>query len=373
MTASDKNHAPSGDFILPLLNWFDRHAADLPWRRSVNPYHIWLSEIMLQQTQVNTVIPYYERFLERFPTVRDLAEAEQDDLMKQWEGLGYYRRARNLQAAAQQVVNEYDNVIPITAEELQKLKGIGRYTAGAIASIAFGEHVPVLDGNVIRVFSRLFNIEDDVRQAATKTQLWKIAGHLMDEVPAGKAGDYNQALMELGRTICRPRNPLCQVCPVTDYCVARAHGVETERPVKSRKAPTPHYDVTCGLIRDQQGELLIARRPDDALLGGLWEFPGGKQEAGESLEDCLARELAEELGIQVYVNDLFTQVQHAYTHFRITLYAFNCEFKPAGGPPECYACTDWRWVSEDELDTFAFSKADRKVIAELKDMSNRLF
>lgn len=364
---------PDPSFILPLLIWFEGAAADLPWRRTNNPYHIWLSEIMLQQTQVTTVIPYYERFLQAFPTVQALADAPQDELLKQWEGLGYYSRARNLQAAAQQIVKDYGGNMPQTADELLRLKGVGRYTAGAIASIAFGEAAPVLDGNVIRVFARLLNISDDVGQTSTKNTLWDIAETLMANVPSGRAGDYNQALMELGRTVCRPKNPLCTECPVATHCAALAASVQSERPVKARKAPTPHYDVTCGLIWNNEQQLLITKRPDDALLGGLWEFPGGKIEDGETLEECIARELMEELGINVDVGDMHMRVKHAYTHFKITLHAFHCTLKADSSPPMCHECQDFQWVAIDELPDFAFSRADRYIIDDLLERQNRLF
>ena len=363
---------PKYEFIPALITWFEANAAALPWRKTTNPYYIWLSEIMLQQTQVTTVIPYYERFLKQFPTVQDLATAPQDDLLKVWEGLGYYSRARNLQTAAQQVVADYNSNLPQNADELQKLKGIGRYTAGAIASIAFGEAAPLVDGNVIRVFTRLFDIDADVTQTATKNELWSMAEDFIAQVPAGKAGDYNQALMELGREICKPRNPLCAVCPVQNYCQSFAQGVQAERPVKKKKAPTPHYDVTCGLIWNESSELLITKRPDDALLGGLWEFPGGKQEPDESLPDCIARELQEELGIVVEVGDYFMQVKHAYTHFKITLHAFNCTLKPTSPEPYCHECSAWQWVKPEQLTDFAFARADRKIIAELLERPRRL-
>jgi A/G-specific adenine glycosylase len=360
-------------FILPLLAWFEKTAADLPWRRSHNPYHVWLSEIMLQQTQVATVIPYYEHFLERFPTIEALANAPQDDLLKQWEGLGYYSRARNLQAAARQIMDAYNGELPCTAAALQNLKGIGRYTAGAIASIAFGESVPVLDGNVIRVFSRLFDIDEDVTLRATQKTLWQLADSLMSHVPADRAGDYNQALMELGRRVCKPRKPTCHICPIADCCGAKANDVQNQRPVKSPKTAIPHYDVTCGLIYNNRGELLIAKRRDEDLLGGLWEFPGGKVEAGETLEECLTRELYEELGIRVQIGNFYLRVKHAYTHFRITLHAFECGYDPADGNPACHQCADWQWVAVADLKNFAFSRADRKIIESLHDRSNRLF
>lgn len=360
-------------FIVPLLNWFAAEAADLPWRRTQNPYHIWVSEIMLQQTQVTTVIPYYECFLERFPTIERLATAPQDDLMKQWEGLGYYSRARNLQRAAQQIMEEWDGLVPRRAEDLEQLKGIGRYTAGAIASIAFGETAPVLDGNVIRVFSRLFDKADDVRKASVKNEFWDLAETLLADVPPGQVGDYNQALMELGRTICRPKNPDCRTCPVADHCLAFQNGTQAQRPVKSKKAPPPHYDVSCGLIWDKNERLLITRRPNEALLGGLWEFPGGKVEDGETMPECLARELQEELGIQVAVGNLYLKVKHAYTHFKITLHAFDCWLQSDSPAPHCLECSDLQWVRVEQLQAYAFSRADRKIIEALLDRPNQLF
>ncbi len=362
----------NSDFISPLLVWFESAAADLPWRQTIDPYQIWLSEIMLQQTQVTTVIPYYERFLEAFPTIQALADASQDDLLKQWEGLGYYSRARNLQAAAQQVMQDYHGQMPTTVEDLLKLKGIGRYTAGAIASIAFGKAAPVLDGNVIRVFARLFDVADDVSQPSTKNALWDMAEALVRDVPIGHAGDYNQALMELGRTVCKPKNPLCKHCPIADYCVALRNNVQNERPIKAKKSPTPHYDVTCGLIWNSAGDLLITKRPDDALLGGLWEFPGGKIEDGETLEACIARELWEELGIIVEVGALHIRVKHAYTHFKITLHAFHCTLKPDSPAPTCHACQDFQWVQIKDLPNFAFSRADRYIIDDLLERPHRL-
>ena len=355
------------DFTADLLHWYDEAAADLPWRRTKDPYHVWLSEIMLQQTQVATVIPYFERFLVAFPTVQALAQAPLDDVLKLWEGLGYYSRARNLHRAAQMIAGDLDGVFPQTADGLQNLPGVGRYTAGAIASIAFNQVAPVLDGNVIRVFARLADLEADVTQADTRAQLWQIAERL---VPMTRPGDYNQALMELGRTICKPRNPLCGECPVQAHCLAYAHGTQDERPVKTARAATPHYDVAAGVIWNDEGKLLIAQRPLDGLLGGLWEFPGGKQEAGETLPECLQRELQEELAITVDVGELFTVVRHGFTHFKITLHAFTCRY--ASGPPQTIGVRDFAWVTPDELAQYSFGKADREVIAALDARKNML-
>jgi A/G-specific adenine glycosylase len=354
-------------FVSRLLTWYDQHAAHLPWRQSTDPYRVWLSEIMLQQTQVETVIPYYERFLTQYPSIQALAAAPLDDVLKIWEGLGYYSRARNLHRLAQIVTGEMDGTFPTTAAELQKLPGIGRYTAGAIASIAFGESVPVVDGNVIRVFARLTDLAEDVTRPAEKARLWRLAE---DWLPEKRPGDYNQALMELGRRICKPRNPLCDACPLRVYCRAFRNQTQAERPVKAKKAAAPHYDVTAGLIWDEQGRLLIAQRKPDGLLGGLWEFPGGKQEAGESLPECLKRELREELAIEVEVGEVFVVVRHAFTHFKITLHTFTCRY--VSGPPQKIGVQDWAWVTLADLDHYAFGKADREVIAALDERGKML-
>jgi A/G-specific adenine glycosylase len=362
----------ASDFLPALLDWYDKHKAVLPWR-GANAYGVWLSEIMLQQTQIETVLPYYRRFLERYPTIQDLAAAPLDEILKLWEGLGYYSRARNLHKAAQLVSQELNGNFPESPETLMKLPGIGRYTAGAIASIAFGRQAALLDGNVIRVFSRWLDLAEDVTEPRVQKKLWEQAEAL---VPAERAGDYNQALMELGQKLCIPRNPLCKQCPVKNHCRAYANGTQNERPVKKKKAPSPHYDVAAGLIRDKAGRLLIAQRPAEGLLGGLWEFPGGKQETGESLPECLARELREELAIEVEVGEFFVKVRHAFSHFKITLHAYECRY--LGGmsgydSPQALQCSAWAWVTESELENYSFGKADREVIAALKQRGTMLF
>lgn len=358
-------------FAPNLLAWYDHNKADLPWR-GADAYRVWLSEIMLQQTRIETVLPYYERFTNAYPSVAELANAPLDDVLKLWEGLGYYSRARNLYKTAGIIATKLQGQFPKTAAELMALPGIGRYTAGAIASIAFGERVPVLDGNVIRVFSRLLDLPDDVRETRTRNHLWQVAE---DWLPDERPGDYNQALMELGQRVCLPRNPLCSECPVQPYCAAFANGTQAERPVKAKRQPTPHYDVAAGLIRDEAGRLLIAQRLEDGLLGGLWEFPGGKQEEGETLQECLRRELQEELAINVEVGEFFVQVKHAFTHFKITLHAFECRYLGALPPydePQAIEAKDWAWVTEAELSRYSFGKADREVIRALQERRNML-
>ncbi|MDE2819778.1 MAG: A/G-specific adenine glycosylase [Chloroflexota bacterium] len=357
----------SAPFAVELLRWYRRNRADLPWRRQPTPYMVWLSEIMLQQTQVDTVVPYFQRFLKAFPTIEALACAHLDEVLKLWEGLGYYSRARNLHRAAAIIVERYDGEIPGDVDELLKLPGVGRYTAGAIGSIAFDLSVPLLDGNVMRVFTRLRDIDSDISLHSTREALWSLAA---EWTPEQDAGEYNQALMELGRKICRPQKPDCEACPLRLHCRAYAAGTQKDRPLKRARAATPHYDVCAGLIRDAAGRLLIAQRPLEGLLGGLWEFPGGKREADESLPDCLARELREELAIEVEIGDLFAKVNHAFTHFKITLHAYECRYLGAIAPfdePQALEALNWAWVNEADLDEYSFGKADRLVIAALRE------
>jgi A/G-specific adenine glycosylase len=353
-----------------LLHWFDENASDLPWRGTGDPYAIWISEIMLQQTQVGTVIPAYESFLERFPTVEALASASIDAVLKAWEGMGYYRRAHNLYRAARIIVEEHGGSFPQSAAALEELPGIGPYTAGAIASIAFGEAVPAVDGNVIRVLARVLNISDDVRQSATKRAIRQRAA---DFIPVERPGDFNQALMDLGRRICRPRRPDCLHCPITQSCEAYRLGLQNALPVKSRRASTPHHDVTAAVIWKNRARdlLLIAQRPDDKMLGGLWEFPGGKVEPGEELKDCLRRELREELGIEVEIERQMLQLKHAYTHFRITLHVFEC-VHIGSSQPRALDCADWAWIALGQADDYAFPATDRQIVEELRERENRL-
>ncbi len=351
-----------------LLAWYKVHQRDLPWRRTTDPYAIWISEVMLQQTQVPTALPYYERFVACFPDIKTLAEARLDDVLKAWEGLGYYARAKNLHRAAKQVLEERGGQLPSTYKELLKLPGIGRYTAGAIASIAFGKDEPVLDGNVIRVLCRLFLIETDPKKGPTRKKLWRIARTL---IPTGKASLANQALMDLGATLCTVQMPRCDGCPLASDCLAHCEGREAELPVRSKRKRIPHYSIATGLVWDRpqspEAKLLITKRKADDMLGGLWEFPGGHQESGETLEECLRRELWEELRIEVAIQEPFVTVKHAYSHFRVTLHTFHCLH--TNGNPQTIDVEEWRWVSLKDVDQYAFPTADRKIIAALREQN----
>jgi A/G-specific adenine glycosylase len=317
---------------------------------------------MLQQTRVETVAPYFERWLERFPSLKTLANASLQEVLVAWEGLGYYGRARNLWQAARVVLEEYDGELPHDPKDLLMLPGIGRYTAGAIASIAFGLDEPALDGNIRRVLARVFNVIEAARSSASEQRLWELA---RDNLPAGQAGNYNQALMDLGATVCTPHQPACADCPLAECCQAFQLGVQEERPVKEPRPTLPHYIVTAAVIK-RQGRFLITQRPLDGLLGGLWEFPGGKLQPGEDLASCLQREIKEELGTEVSVGRPSGVYRHSYTHFRVTLHAFFCTLQN-GREPQALQVHDLRWVFPDDFGTYPMGKIDRQIASRLVD------
>jgi A/G-specific adenine glycosylase len=317
-----------------LLAWFRRVARDLPWRRTKDPYAVWVSEVMLQQTQIATVIPYYERWMRRFPTRAALAKASQDEVLKLWEGLGYYARARNLHKAAQAL-----KALPRTAGGWRSVPGVGPYTAAAIASIAFGERAAVFDGNVRRVLSRL--AAADVAEPLP--------------VPRVSPGDYNQALMELGQRICTPRAPKCPECPLAPQCRSRS---DPERwPSRKPKKEVPHREVAIGIVW-KGGRFYVQRREEDGLLGGLWEFPGGKRQKGESFEDCLRREVLEETGFGIDVGPFLMTVKHRYSHFSVELHTYHCFHRKGKGPG--------RWVTVDEAAALAMPKANLRILESLR-------
>ncbi|MEX2015258.1 MAG: A/G-specific adenine glycosylase [Candidatus Hydrogenedentales bacterium] len=339
-----------------LLAWYGREKRTLPWRDAADPYVVWLSEVMLQQTRVEQGTPYIVRFVKQFPDVQALAAASEDAVLKAWEGLGYYSRARNLHKAARVIAHDRAGAFPATAEDWQTLPGVGRYTAGAVASIAYGERAPVLDGNVKRVLARLTDLSDPVDDAAVTDSLWDLAGELV----RGKSpGDFNQAIMELGANVCTPRRPACEACPLTRYCAAYAAGTQEQRPVRREKKPVPHKEIVVAVIK-RNGRYLIGKRPPNGLLGGLWEFPGGKVNPGEDHPLALMREVREELNLGVRVGGLIACVSHAYTHFRVTLNVYACSAPE--GTPQPSAHTELRWVRKSEFSDFAFPKANHKFL-----------
>jgi A/G-specific adenine glycosylase len=347
-------------FNSKLLEWYALQGRKMPWRGSKDPYAIWVSEIMLQQTRVETVLPYFERWMSRFPSVSALGAASEQELLVLWEGLGYYSRARNLHKAARVVLEKYNGEIPHELSGLLGLPGIGRYTAGAIASMAFGLDVPTLDGNIRRVLARVFNVMEQADSPAGEKILWKLAEQ---NLPPGRAGDANQALMDLGAMICLPKNPRCLMCPLAELCLARQLGIQEQLPILKPKAEVPHFVVTAAVL-GRDGKVLLAKRPSKGLLGGMWEFPGGKIEADETLEACLSREIREELDVAIQVGLPYGVYQHAYTHFSITLHAFLC--KLLDGEPKPIEAAELAWVSPAELVHYPMGKVDRQIARRLE-------
>jgi A/G-specific adenine glycosylase len=361
-------------FAERLLAWYRRGKRDLPWRRSRDPYHIWVSEVMLQQTRVETVIPYYHRFLERFPTIEALADAPEEDVLKLWEGLGYYSRARNLQSAVREVKERYGGVVPDTKEEIATLKGVGPYTSGAILSIAYNKPEPAVDGNVMRVLSRFFLIEDDIMKPGTRAVMEKLAREL---IPEGAAGDFNQALMELGALVCTPRSPHCLTCPVMEHCAARHEGREEALPNKKKaKPPRPELRLAAFIegTGEHAGKVLIRQRPQEGLLARMWELPHVQAEAGADrtgaeamrlLQDKLAHD--EMLAVQPLEPLLYAE--HTFSHIRWEMQVYRCRLgTDAGasgasspGSPDREAGAlpaltpfHYRWMAPEEMEQYAF-------------------
>ncbi|MGE5462231.1 MAG: A/G-specific adenine glycosylase, partial [Syntrophothermus sp.] len=330
-----------------LLHWYHLNKRSLPWRDrpDKDPYAVWVSEIMLQQTRVETVISYYERWMKLFPTIPALAAASEQEVLNAWEGLGYYSRARNLHRAAKIVNEQYDGQLPRDLDELKKLPGIGRYTLGAIASIAFDRSVPALDGNIKRVYARVFDLSEPVDTPAGEAILWDLAGK---HLPQEHAGDYNQALMDLGAAICIPRDPRCLICPWMKLCKARQHGTQNLRPVRSPRKSVPHHTHAAGVIV-QEEKVLLAQRPSQGLLGGMWEFPNGRVDGDprDGLDSALKMGYNLRLRAKRTIGrEPLAVVEHGYTHFSVSTYVYRCELaSPAEG-------NNLKWVFLQELDNY---------------------
>ena len=350
---------PRSSVARRLLRWYARNGRDLPWRHTADPYSLWVAEVMLQQTQVATVIGYYERFLARWPTAASLAGARLDDVLKQWEGLGYYARARNLHRGAQTVVREHGGTLPRELEALRRIPGIGRYTAGQLASAAFGADEPTIDANIRRVLCRLFAVREDPRAPAVEARLWQHAAAIL---PRGRAGDFNQALMDLGSEICVPGRPRCLLCPLTSECLAYRAGLQAEIPVRIARKAVPHQFLAAGVVW-KGGRVLIAQRAAEGLLGGLWEFPGGRVDEGEEAQTACQRQIAAETGVRASVGPFLIRVEHAYTHFRVTIDVFTCEYR--SGIPKPLGAARVRWAWPGELHKFAWPAAPKQIVAQL--------
>lgn len=325
----------------------------MPWRGEKDPYKIWLSEVMLQQTQVETVIPYYEKWLKRFPTIHHVAETTEDEILKMWEGLGYYARGRNFHKACVEVVRSYGGKVPDDSDSFAKLKGVGPYTVAAVQSIAFQRPLPAIDGNVKRVVSRLLALKKPPSQSLSEIELF-----LKKNIFKEKPGDFNQAMMDLGATICRAQNPECLKCPVSSFCEAFNKNEVSAFPIPERRLVRPHYRIAVGVIW-KGDKILVTRRPSKGLLGGLWEFPGGKIEKGESPKECVVREIQEEVGLHVKAGNSVGVIRHAYTHFSIEMEGILCQYLK--GKPKALGCDAWRWIRWDEISSLAFPKANHKL------------
>jgi A/G-specific adenine glycosylase len=343
------------DLAKRLLAYYDAYKRDLPWRATADPYRIWISEVMLQQTRVETVVPYYNRWIERFPGVQQLADAPLDDVLKHWEGLGYYSRARNLHRAARVVREEHSGSLPRAADELRELPGFGEYTAGAVASIAFGEAVPAVDGNVKRVLARVFDLPDP-----SSAELRRIAQSI---TPAERAGDFNQALMELGATVCTPRAPRCAVCPIAALCRAYEMGTQLDRPLKKKRKPIPEDDVVTAVIVAPSGRMLLKRRPARGLLAGLFEFPGISAERGTTLSEAARSLVLQLIGVKFAGEPrAIGSVTHTFTHRRIIYHSFMFRLKRAPRRAE-NKNANTIWAGADEREALTLPVAQRRILA----------
>ncbi len=312
---------------------------------------------MLQQTQVDTVIPYFHRFMAKFPDVSTLVKANQEDVLKLWEGLGYYARARNLHKAAG-IIMEKGGIIPDQPEQFRQLPGVGPYISAAVMSIACGHPIPVVDGNVLRATCRIFALQDDITRPATRK---KVAGLLAGQIPKNCPGKFNEAMMELGAILCTPKSPHCTHCPLARLCIANKKNLVSKLPIKTPRKAISEHRIVVAIITNSNGKILIQKRPENGLLGGLWEFPGGKVEKGESLENALKRECREELGVEVTIGQEIATIRHAYTHFKIHLTAFHCDI--VSGALNSPLPT--RWATMADINTLPFPKANHKLFPAL--------
>lgn len=365
--ASTSDALRIASFGKALLPWFAQHKRPLPWRENYAPYAVWISEIMLQQTQMERGVSYFNRWMQRFPDVASVASAPEEEVLRLWEGLGYYSRARHLHKAAQRIMREHGGVFPSDIESIRALPGVGPYTAGAIASIAFGHSLPCVDANVERVIARVFDVDSPVKQEPAATRIRALA---LELVPKGKAREHNQAMMELGALVCR-KKPRCEVCPLAQICESRRLGIVTERPVPGKRSAIVPLNVVTGVLRCQ-GKIFVQKRLDSGVWACLWEFPGGRIEGGESPEQAIVREFREETDFGVRIGSKLGVIRHGYTTYRITLHCFALELdettgtRPPASPqflpiPTLTAASDYRWVDKTELAQLAMPAAHRKL------------
>ncbi len=347
-----------------LLTWYTESKRTLPWRENQDPYRVWVSEIMLQQTRVDTVIPYFERFTELFPTLQDLAYADEEKVLKAWEGLGYYSRVRNLQTAVKEVCETYEGKVPDTPKEIAGLKGVGPYTAGAVLSIAYGLPEPAVDGNVMRVLSRILLIEEDISKPKTRVTFEKAVRELIShEDPSS----FNQGLMELGALICTPKSPACLICPMRELCRGFESGRQAELPVKLGKTKVRKAKMAAGILLDDAGRLLIHKRPSEGLLANMWEFPNTEY-VGESKHaeiSALESYVEEQLNFEVEAEEKAGYIEHVFSHLKWEIQIWQGKVK--SGEEDGTLPADWKWVSVDELDAYPFPVSHQKIIRLIKE------
>jgi A/G-specific adenine glycosylase len=349
------------EFQKKLKTWYASHHRKLPWRQTKDPYKIWISEIMLQQTTVRTVIPYYNEWMSHFPDMATLSRAPLQKVLKIWQGLGYYRRARNIHQAAKIIMTSYGGKIPQNYDDLKSLPGLGPYTTAAVLSIAFDKPYLTIDANVRRILMRLSSTLSRKATASIDKELHRLFSPL---IPQKQMGLFNQAMMELGSLICRSKNPLCLLCPVIDFCGAYEAGKQEVIPIPEKRI-TKKIQAVIGIV-EKNGKFLIQKRSSTGLLAGLWEFPGGKIEKGETPKQALQRELKEELGAEIRDVKRITKVQHSYTQFQVTLHAFVCALKTN---PQLNK-TKHKWVSLRGMRQFPFPSGSAKVIKFLEKIQN---
>ncbi|MFW2365212.1 MAG: A/G-specific adenine glycosylase [Desulforhopalus sp.] len=348
----------NSDLVQSLLEWFRLNGRDLPWRRTYDPYHVWISEIMLQQTQMDRGVEYFLRWVERFPDVASVAKANEQEILKYWQGLGYYARARNLHSAAKKIQLENNGDVPCDYEQLLLLPGIGPYTAAAIASVAGNRNVAVVDANVSRVYARLYDIKEPVKSSRAQKEIAAIANGLL---PLGRARMYNQALMDFGGLVCRPKKPLCEECFLSECCMAFQAGIVAERPVTSPTKKSVNIKKVAAVIVCE-GKFFIQQRQVKAVWGGLWEFPGGELKATEGQEEILCQKVFDTTGLRIKVLEPITTVLHQYTHHKITLYSYLCAIDGTDTRVRLQDAGDFRWVYPDEIDDFGFPAGPRMIL-----------
>ena len=345
-----------------LMNWYHKTSRDMPWRGTSNPYKIWISEVMLQQTRVETVIPYYIKWIHKYPTIYDVHNESIDNLLKAWEGLGYYYRVKNFKESCDRVCNEYNGIIPQDYSKFIKFKGVGPYIASAVLSIAFNKPLVTIDGNVNRVISRYLSIDTNTPQSQKH-----ISRYLLKQIHHLSAGNFNQAMMDLGRYICNSKSPQCVICPIQVNCTSYINNSTESYPVRLKSRKPPHYSIGVGIIfRDKK--LLITKRDYKTMLGGLWEFPGGKKDKKESIKECVIREIKEETNIDIDIIKKLDNIKQSYSHFSVTIHPYLCRY--IKGDIKLDGPIDYKWVNQQYLDEYAFPRANKKIIQQFENRND---